>query len=150
MNIEEFSRELMRVTTPIHIAFVRMQPHILLKEKISFPQIVIMEILRLRGECNMGDIAQSLRVTKSAVTGLTDRLVRAGFLIRERSEADRRVVMVQLNKKGRALAKKLYNFKLSMIKKAFLNMSYRDRANYLRIVRKLSANILAEQGKRHA
>ncbi|MTV49249.1 MarR family transcriptional regulator [Heliobacillus mobilis] len=52
------------------------------------------------GPCNSTYIAGQLGVTSGAVTGITDKLAGLNLLTRERSLADRRVVMLSLTEQG--------------------------------------------------
>ena len=54
------------------------------------------------GALAAGRIAEALAVTTGAVTGLVDRLERAGWVERARHEADRRQVLVELASVRRA------------------------------------------------
>ena len=49
----------------------------------------------------MGELAQSVLLSQSGVTRLVDRLVRAGFVVREGCSEDRRVMYAQLTEEGR-------------------------------------------------
>lgn len=145
MGIKKFTKEVVSIMPSIHTEIVRRQPTELMKGKISFSQMVIIDMLRTRGECKMGDISRPLGVTKSAVTGMTDRLIRAGLLRRSRSRLDRRVVKIKLTGKGINLSKRFYNSKLKIIRNLFSNISERERAQYLNIMQKLHRNISAKK-----
>ncbi|GAA4540019.1 MarR family winged helix-turn-helix transcriptional regulator [Pseudonocardia xishanensis] len=54
-----------------------------------------------------GDLAQALRLTTGAITGLVDRLVRSGHVRREADTADRRRVRLVCREAGRAAASEL-------------------------------------------
>ncbi len=51
--------------------------------------------------CTLGDLAERLDLNASAVTGLSDRLERAGFIARKPSETDRRVTNLFLTPAGK-------------------------------------------------
>ena len=55
-----------------------------------------MDVLKRLGPVTAGEIADHTGLTSGAVTGLIDRLVKAGFAERTRDEHDRRRVVVQL------------------------------------------------------
>jgi len=141
MEMRDFAREVARVLPAIHTELVRRQPEFLLKDKITFPQMLILNILGKHAECKMTDLARILGVTKSAVTGLTDRLIRSGLLRRRRSKQDRRVVNVLLTSKGLKQSKRFAAFHLKMIASLFSNISQNERARYLKILRKIYRNI---------
>ncbi|MBL7156849.1 MAG: MarR family transcriptional regulator [Candidatus Omnitrophica bacterium] len=141
MNIRNFAKEVLATIPYMHIEIIRRQPKILVKGKITFPQMVILDILRAKKGCKMSDVSKALGVTKSAVTGLTDRLIRAGFIRRARTETDRRVVKIYLTQKGLVLSRRLNDYKLAMISGLFRNISQKEKSQYLNILRKLKKNI---------
>ena len=51
----------------------------------------------------MSQIAEYINVSMSTATGIVERLVNKGYLQRERSESDRRIVVIQLTDKGKSL-----------------------------------------------
>ena len=59
--------------------------------------------LGLHDGCLMGELAESLALTNSAVTGLAGRMENAGLVKRAPDKADGRAMRVALTKKGRAL-----------------------------------------------
>ena len=148
MKVQKFAREVAAVMPHIHTEIVRNQPSELMKGKITITQMVILDMLRIRGESKMSDVANLLRVTKSAVTGTTDRLIKSDLIHRARSRRDRRVVKIRLAPKGARLATRLYNYRLKIIKTLFSNISQRERAQYLHILKKLRQNIQAKKGIR--
>lgn len=69
----------------------------------SKQDMLAIAMLGVRGPCKMGDIATHLGVVQSAITPLVDRLEAADVVERIRSQEDRRVWLVALTEKGRAL-----------------------------------------------
>ena len=60
----------------------------------------IIEAIGINETRNMSTIAKSLEITVGSLTTSMNALVRKGYVIRERSETDRRVVMIRLSEKG--------------------------------------------------
>jgi DNA-binding MarR family transcriptional regulator len=60
-----------------------------------------LEILERTGRSSAGELARALGLTTSAVTAVLDRLVDAGFVVRQRDSQDRRRVYVELTEAGR-------------------------------------------------
>ncbi len=141
MNIDKFAKEVLTVFPSIHAKLLKGQPTVLKKGKITISQMVLLELLHAKKECKMSDISKFLGVTKSAVTGLTDRLIRAGFLQRTRLKRDRRVVKIRLTSKGLNIGNKLKKYKLKIIRQLFKNISQKERATYLGILKKIQKNI---------
>ena len=56
----------------------------------------------------MTEISRSLKVTMGTLTTGVDKLIKKGYLIRKRTEEDKRIVLVELTEKG-VNAKKLHD-----------------------------------------
>ncbi|MDP9076337.1 MAG: MarR family transcriptional regulator [Bacteroidota bacterium] len=71
----------------------------------------------------MSDIADYLQSPLSTLTTIVDKLVTNKFLLRYNSNDDRRVVKVELDRKGKASYKELKNRKEIMATKVLGNLS---------------------------
>lgn len=60
----------------------------------------IIEAVGLKGHRNMSAVAQQLDITIGTLTITINRLVKKGYVIRQRSEKDKRVVHLALSEKG--------------------------------------------------
>lgn len=67
---------------------------------ISVNDMHVIEKVGLEGDKNMSTIAKSLDITMGSLTTAMNGLVLKGYVVRERSETDRRVVTVRLTEKG--------------------------------------------------
>lgn len=56
-----------------------------------------LNILSFAGQMTAGELARETGLTTASITGVVDRLEQAGFVARQRDEADRRRVVVRLN-----------------------------------------------------
>jgi len=56
--------------------------------------------------CLLGALSQALKLDKSAITGLVDRLEKKGLVQRRTTPTDRRAINIYLTRKGRAAAEK--------------------------------------------
>jgi DNA-binding MarR family transcriptional regulator len=63
---------------------------------IGSADLECLDLIALRGPMPAGAIAEAVGLTSGAITGVVDRLERAGLARRERSREDRRVVMVRI------------------------------------------------------
>lgn len=75
-------------------------PRELLELEVTMPQLKIMVILYIQSAIRMGNIAEDLQVSMATATGLVDRLVDRGLVVREGMPDDRRVVLVRLSEGG--------------------------------------------------
>lgn len=77
--------------------------------------IHVIETVGIGEPKNMSTIAKELKVTVGTLTIAMNGLVKKGYVVRERSEEDRRVVNISLSPKGRELYEKHIQFHLDMI-----------------------------------
>lgn len=68
--------------------------------KLSKTELFAMFIVDRYGEVIMSKISDEINVSMSTATGIIDRLVKKKYLKRERSELDRRIVLIKLTEKG--------------------------------------------------
>ena len=78
---------------------------------LSFSKSELFALLLVdrHGEIIMSQVADFIKVPMSTATGIAERLVKKGYLKRERSESDRRIVVVKLTEKGKDLIGELKN-----------------------------------------
>jgi DNA-binding MarR family transcriptional regulator len=67
---------------------------------LSTPQLKVVLLLLVNGPCRMSVIATALGVSLATGTGVVDRLVERGIVVREGDPEDRRVVLCRLSSKG--------------------------------------------------
>ena len=60
----------------------------------------VMVQLFTKGTCNMGDLARSVKRSKSTVTVLVDKLEKAGYVRKECDPKDSRGILVSLTEQG--------------------------------------------------
>jgi DNA-binding MarR family transcriptional regulator len=133
-SLSEFSDKVAELMPVITREFVKQQTHEFLKTKISMPQFIVMEIVIHRGESKMTDLAKALDVTTAAMTGIVDRLVRDGCLVRGQDPDDRRIVKVKLTQKGAKVVKNMVEARKKITIKLFENISQEEREQYLNIL----------------
>ncbi|WP_379127639.1 MarR family winged helix-turn-helix transcriptional regulator [Paenibacillus sp. sgz500958] len=67
---------------------------------ITPTQLMVLRKISLHPEIGITDLAELLHLGNSAASGVVDRMVKAGLLIRQRSESDRRSFELSLTEKG--------------------------------------------------
>ena len=77
--------------------------------KMSKFELFAMLVVDRHGEVIMSKISDEINVSMSTATGIVDRLVKKKYLIRERSELDRRIVLIKLTEKGKNTIENLKN-----------------------------------------
>src|ERR1700741_448260 len=75
---------------------------------ISSSDMDCMDFLNLEGRITAGRLAELTGLTTGAITGVVDRLEKAGFVRRERDESDRRNVFIATVPENTAHIGRLY------------------------------------------
>ena len=74
--------------------------------EINSAQGRIMFALWQQDNISINELAQKTQLKKSTLTSMLDRLERMGYIKRERSEKDRRIILIQRTNKDKNLEKK--------------------------------------------
>jgi len=75
---------------------------------LTMPQLKVILTLFREGPTRMSEIASSLGVTLATSTGVVDRLVKRGLVVRESFPGDRRVVVCRLSEEGNNFTGRLW------------------------------------------
>ncbi len=105
--------------------------------KLTLPQFYAMDFLFSRGQAKMNELARSLSVSTAAATGIVDRLVRSGYVIRRPDVSDRRVIKVGLTGKGRKLMESVIRQRRLNLEEVLGRLSAREQDDYLRILKRI-------------
>lgn len=144
VSLLEFVDKMKEIIPIILREFARRQVNELYKGKITLPQFLILELLHREKESRMSDLAHFMRVTTAATTGIVERLVRDGYVVRVYEPQDRRIIKARLTAAGNGLVNKVNEQRRKMLIKIFGKLSGKDRGDYLRILMQIK-DILNEE-----
>lgn len=144
--INVFADKLNEIIPVLMKEFAKRQENDLFKGKITFPQFVVLNFLHHEGPTKMTDLAHFMRVTTAAMTGIVNRLVRAGYALRVVDPKDRRIIKVKSASKGKGVVARVDAERRRMIIEIFGQISETEREGYLRILTHIK-DILLEQKK---
>lgn len=94
---------------------------------LSKSEIFAMLLVDRNGEVIMSQISSYINIPTSTATGIVDRLVKNGFMKRERSESDRRIVTIRLTDRGKEIVESLKNFIMERINAVNENLTEDER-----------------------
>lgn len=103
---------------------------------LTQPQFAVLEVLHHKGPLPLCTIGEKLLVTGGNVTYVADQLERAGYLARERSAEDRRVVRARLSPKGAALMARIFPEHAATIARGVEALTPREQAGLARLLKK--------------
>lgn len=141
ISIQEFADRINEIMPVMVKEFSRIQPKEIARGKITLPQIIIMQHLISSGALKMTDIANFMRFSTPAATGIVERLVKSGYVMREPDINDRRIVRIKVTHKGLSLMKRLSDDRRRVMIDTFGLLSDKDRQDYLRVLTRIK-NIL--------
>lgn len=134
LSLSGFADKVGELMPVIMREYVRHQGEKFNKLKITMPQFIVLDIIGRRGEYKMSDVAKFLGVTTAATTGIVDRLVREGYLVRKSDPDDRRIIRVKLTSKGAKIVKEMVQIRREITIKIFGMISAAERQEYLKIL----------------
>jgi DNA-binding MarR family transcriptional regulator len=70
---------------------------------LTAPQLLVLQVLDKEGSATIGDIGRTICLGQATVTTIITRLESRGYVRREKSDADRRKVYVELTEPGREI-----------------------------------------------
>lgn len=109
--------------------------------KFSKSEIFTMLFLDKRKELTMTELVEYINSPMSTATGIADRLVRSGCIKRERSETDRRVVILTLTEKGSKLVEGLKDMIQGYISMAVEGLTEEEMQFMTNIIFKILNNL---------
>ena len=116
-------------------------PPLLKDYGITESQFAVLEALHHLGRLSQGQLCQKILRSGSNVTTVVDNLERDDLVQRERDETDRRVQMVQLTERGRALVTAVLPVHVSRITNLMSTLTKQEQRELGRICRKLGTGI---------
>lgn len=109
--------------------------------KFSKSEIFALLFLDKRHEVTMTELVEYINSPMSTATGIVDRLVRNGYVKRDRSETDRRIVILKLTEDGNRFIKNLKDIILQYLDMALNDLTEEEKEFLAHIVIKIVNNL---------
>src|SRR5216110_1464086 len=104
---------------------------------VSFPQFFLLAFLDHKEVLTMSAIAQKMKHTTAAASGLVARLENLGYVIRSSAREDRRKVMVCITPKGSALVRRIREEMVGNLMKVMTHLTRGEQRAWLHIYSKI-------------
>ena len=91
-------------------------------------------------ELTMGEIARLIHRDKSTVTSLVEKLVRLGYIKREKDSVDHRVTKIKLTEKGALLEADFAEISRSLLSKSYGGLSDKEMAVIVELLARVNNN----------
>ena len=136
-TLYEFGQEMARVMPKFMREVLKRQASVLTSGHITIPQMLILNLLKEKGCCNMTERAKALSITTSAATGHIDRMNKLKLLKRVPDEKDRRVIKIKMTEKGTRIIDDIQKLRFKMMMDMFSKLEPDERKRYLETVKKI-------------
>jgi DNA-binding MarR family transcriptional regulator len=114
---------------------------------LTGPQLTVIKLLETFGDLSLSSLSERIRAQNSTVTRIIDRMEREELVVRERSTADRRVVLIKLTPKGKELARSIEVQPMEIFRGALGALAPEDVEHLVRILGKLQRWVRARVGE---
>lgn len=101
-------------------------------------------LLSENGAMKASALAEALSITGGGVTGIADRLIELGYIQRERSQQDRRSVLLTLTEQGLAVIGAMMEVRRNIMIKLFSGLSNDDMSKGIALFQTMSKNMQNE------
>jgi DNA-binding MarR family transcriptional regulator len=108
---------------------------------ISITEIHTVSAVGLYGSRTMSEIAAALDITMGTLTPAVDKLIKKGYLERNRSDRDRRIVNVSLTKRGKLAYRIHEKFHLDMVQSIMDHFTPEEEEVLLSALKKLNTHL---------
>ncbi len=112
----------------------RLTKHLAREFGLTGPQLTVIKLLEQLGDLSLSSLSSRIKANNSTVTGIIDRMEREELVERERSEADRRIILIRLTDKGRKLAESIEVEPMEIFRKALAGLPREDIEALFRIL----------------
>ncbi|RST59992.1 MarR family transcriptional regulator [Siminovitchia terrae] len=110
----------------------------LLDDDLSNNQTILMDIVKDHEKISIGEIAQLIKITSSAVGQIVNKLEDENYLMRTINPKNRREILVQLADKGTQYFEKEEKINREIINRFYSQMEWSEMEELKRILTKLS------------
>ncbi len=104
---------------------------------LTTAQFGVLEALHHLGPLSLGELAEKLLVTGGNITYVMDRLEEQGYVERERSSQDRRVILAHLTPQGAELMTSVFPEHAAFIRRSLAHLEPEEQEELRRLLKKL-------------
>ncbi|HZH74873.1 MAG TPA: MarR family transcriptional regulator [Archangium sp.] len=113
----------------------------LVEHELTLPQLSVLEALLHLGAMNQSELGRKLLRSNPNMTALLDTLERNGWIQRERSPEDRRVVVVSLTREGQRVIEKAFPAHAARIAELMGALSAEEQQQLGQLCKKLGLSL---------
>jgi DNA-binding MarR family transcriptional regulator len=114
---------------------------------VTATQLNVLKLLKEIGELSLSELSRRLAAQNSTVTGIVDRMVQAGLVLREQSAEDRRVWRIRMTDKGAQIAREVEVLPWDLLKGALATLDEPEKVQLVAVLQKLAAHVARQVSK---
>ncbi len=138
----------LRMLSATNLIAAEIRRNLRLSFDVTLPQFDLMAQLEREPDgLRLGELSQRMMVTNGNITGLVDKLVEHGFVIREASPEDRRAFNVRMTKAGASLFALMSTAHERWMAKLFSDVPADVRTSLLRELDVVKASVRRNSGR---
>ncbi len=134
-------RRILKLAESIYLSLGPALPLEWLSSDLTVAQLRVMLVLFSGGPNRMSAIASSLGIALSTATGIVDKLVKKGLVVRGAASDDRRLVICELSPQGRELVSNLWQLSRFQFERLLDGLSVEQLGKAARVAEMLLANV---------
>ncbi|KAF1085165.1 putative HTH-type transcriptional regulator YusO [Sporotomaculum syntrophicum] len=105
--------------------------------QVTQTQFFLLKLMAAHEHCKAADIAHILDISPSAATTIIDRLFKNGWIKRERSDQDRRIVWLKLTEQGKKLLSDIEARRLQLLMRQFEHLTEEEVIAACQVLKKI-------------
>ena len=105
---------------------------------LNLKEVSVLMLIGERGTSNMRSIAASMNMALSTATSVIDRMVKGQLVKRERTDNDRRVVLVSLTGKGKELTAMMQEESISIYAAMLRRLNENEQSTLIELFTKMA------------
>ena len=109
--------------------------------KITMEQLVVLEILLIKGDMNMTELSKTVWKQNANITRIVDKLEKRQLVVRKSVEGDRRAYLVSITYKGKQLFKNVIPIVVKVYKDFTSDISKEEEVITLRVLNKIISHL---------
>jgi MarR family transcriptional regulator, organic hydroperoxide resistance regulator len=108
---------------------------------ITATQLNVLKLLEAVDDLSLSELSRRIAAGNSTVTGIVDRMVAAGLVVREQSAEDRRVWKIRMTAEGRGLARRIEVAPWDLLREALLALPPQELQSLIVTLTKVAAHV---------
>ncbi len=109
--------------------------------KLSLEGFLVLDLISESGPCNMKDIVDGFSLPASTATGIVDRLVEKRYVKRGQSKTDRRMVTLEMTRRGRQVYDLFRSEALAQMAESLSHLNKKEIETLVNLVNKLTSRM---------